>query len=79
MPRYFFHILHPDSEPFRDEEGGDFDNFEQARSEAVHGLRYLALDIARQGRIVHGLSVQIADKDGTVLETLNAHESFTWR
>ena len=77
MPRYFFHILHPDREPILDEEGGDFDDFEMARSEAVHSLRDLAVDILRNGRYAHSLSLQIVDKDGTVLETLDARELFT--
>ena len=77
MPRYFFHILHPNREPILDEEGGEFLDFEKARSEAVHSLRDLAVDILRNGRYAHGLSLQITDKDGTVLETLTARELFT--
>jgi hypothetical protein len=45
--------------------------------EAVHSLRDLAVDILRNGRYAHGLSLQITDKDGTVLETLTARELFT--
>ena len=76
MPRYFFHILHPNSEPIRDEEGGDFDNFETAKQEAVDSLRDLAVDALKGGRYAHGLAIQIVDEAGTVLDTLYARETF---
>jgi hypothetical protein len=76
MPRYFFHILHPNLEPILDEEGGEFDNFKTARQEAADSLRDLAVDSFKQGRYAHGLALQIMDERGTVLETLNARETF---
>jgi hypothetical protein len=76
MPRYFFHILHPNCEPILDDEGGEFDDFETAKQEAADSLRDLAVDSFKRGRYAHRLALQIMDESGTVLETLNARETF---
>ena len=76
MSRYFFHILHPNFEPILDEEDGEFADFETAKQEAVDSLRDLAVDSFKQGRYAHGLALQIMSESGTVLETLNARETF---
>jgi hypothetical protein len=76
MPRYFFHILHPICEPILDEEGGEFNDFETAKQVAVDSLRDLAVESFKQGRYAHSLALQIMDESGTVLETLNARETF---
>ena len=79
MPRYFFHIRHPNSELIRNEEGGTFDGSGRARSEAVHGLCDLAVDISRHGHFALGLSTQIVDEDGNALEALSARETVSDR
>jgi hypothetical protein len=74
--RYFFHILHPDCEPILDKEGEEFDDYKAAKQEAVDSLRDLAVDALKGGRYPQGLAIQIMDENGTVLDTLNAQETF---
>ena len=72
MPRFFFHIVHPDSPPVPDDEGLVFDNMDEARAEALASLRDLIGDTSH-GRVpAPGLAIQIVDEDNHVLETFRA-------
>jgi hypothetical protein len=72
MPRYFFHIVHPNSSPVLDDEGEPFENIETARADAVASIREIAADAIKHGRKMSGLAIQIADETGKVLDTATA-------
>jgi hypothetical protein len=76
MPRYFFHILHPDSSsPILDDEGAEFEDYEAAKHEAVESARDLAIDAIKRGNKVDGFAVEIMDEAGKVLDTIRAREA----
>jgi hypothetical protein len=76
MTRYFFHILHSDSQPVLDDEGAEFEDIEMAKSEAIASLRDLAADAVKHGKKVTGLAIQVTDAGGTITETVTTKEIF---
>lgn len=76
MPRYFFNILHTDNDLVPDDEGGDFEDYQAAKHEAVESLRDLAAEAIKGGRKAHDLAIEIMDERGKVLGTIKARETF---
>ena len=76
MPRYFFHILQTDNDLIPDDEGGDFEDYQAAKHEALESLRDLAADAIKTGRKAQGLAIEITDGRGKVLGTIKTREIF---
>ena len=76
MPRYFFHIRHPDNALVPDEEGAEFKDYETARSEAVASIQDIAFDALRSGERIAGLAIEIADGTGKPLGNVQARDIF---
>jgi hypothetical protein len=76
MPLYFLNIRHPDNYLVLDEEGAEFKDYDAAHQEAVHSIRDIAADAVRRGGRVTGLSIEIADGSGKVLESIHARATF---
>ena len=68
MERYFLHIV--DGKFIRDDEGQDFECLEAAKAEAVASARSLMRDAIWHGRLPLNESIQIADAQGQVLDTV---------
>jgi hypothetical protein len=76
MPLYFFNIRQPDNYLALDEEGAEFEDYAAAQQEAVHSIREIAADAVRRGGKVTGLSIEIADGSGKVLDSIQARATF---
>ena len=73
MSRYFMHIFN--SIGFvQDEEGREFDTFDQVRAEAIKGIRSLVSAEALRGCIDLRGRMEIADAEGRVVLTLSFEE-----
>ena len=66
MPRFYFHTVH-DSKRVADDEGGVFNNLEDATQEALLSLREILADDLKRGRAVRQTSIEIAGEDGHLL------------
>ncbi|MEP6831726.1 MAG: hypothetical protein ABI963_15410 [Rhizomicrobium sp.] len=77
MPRYFFHILHPDISPIPDREGADYDGLDAAKQEAVASVRDLVAEAVKYGTKVAGLGIEIWDDAGQVLKVVHAKDAFS--
>ena len=69
MPRYFFHILNSVGYA-EDEEGSEFDGLDDARREAIAGVRSILSDEVREGRIDLRGRIDIVDSGGTRVLTV---------
>jgi hypothetical protein len=76
MPRYFFHILHPDSSPVTDDEGAEFADLEAAKEEAAASIREMTAEAIKFGSKGAGLGMEIMDEAGKILSVINAKEVF---
>jgi hypothetical protein len=76
MLRYFFHIRRANDDLVADDEGAEFEDFESAKHEAVETIRDLAAEAIKSGDKFKGLSVEIADDTGKVLDTIRARDIF---
>jgi hypothetical protein len=76
MPRYHFHIR--DGQSFiPDEEGMEFEDLECAKAEARESCKELAIQRVRNSLTIDGLSMEIVDESGTVLDTLHCKDNFS--
>jgi hypothetical protein len=75
MPRYFFHILHEGVPPIPDDEGGMFEDIEAAKCEALASVRDMVSHAVKWGSNVHGIGIQIADENGSILDTIHAKDA----
>lgn len=70
MPRYYFHLLHPDREPVTDGEGLVFEDDATARREGLLSLgEFMAESSVSDPRPLK-VSVQIVREDVGMIETL---------
>ena len=72
MPRYFFHLVHPDRDPVRDDEGITFDDDAGAKLEGLTSLGELVRDTARDLSFQGYVSVQIVRAGAGVIAILTA-------
>lgn len=76
MPRYFFH-LHNDVDAV-DEEGVELPDLPAARLVALHHARFSAGQAIKEtGRMVLDHRIDIADRDGNVLDTVHFRDAVT--
>ena len=75
MPRYYLHIV--DGRMVRDEEGQEFPGLEEARTEAIASARSIMREALWEGRLPLNECIQIADGNGTILETVPFREAIT--
>jgi hypothetical protein len=68
-PRYFFHVLHHDSDKALDQEGIELEDHRSAQAEAIQSLCDLAADAIRRGG-----RIEIVDEGGKVLRVVKASE-----
>lgn len=73
MPRYFFHIRHPD-QLVPDEEGAEFPDDAAARSEGLESARDIAADAVRGGKSVTGWAIEIVDGNARALGSVSAQD-----
>jgi hypothetical protein len=76
MPRYFFHILHPDSTRLRDDEGAEFQDADAAKHEAVASVRDIVANAVLGGSTANGIAIEVRDAAGGLITTVNAREVF---
>ena len=75
MPRYFFHLIHPDREPVRDDEGVAFEDDGAARREGMASLAELIKDASSSQPMPFCVSVQIVREGVGVIDVLTGHLS----
>lgn len=79
MPRYYFHLLHPNREPLVDDEGLVFEDDATARREGLISLSELMADSSKSDPRPLTVSVQI-DREGVgMIETLTGDLSVLLR
>lgn len=69
MSCYFFHIF--DDLITTDDEGIELPNLDAARAGAVRAARALMCETLMNGRLALGHRIDIADANGTVLDTVH--------
>jgi len=74
MPRYFFHIRHPDY-LVPDEEGAEFPDDVAAQHEGLESARDITADLVRSGKPVLGWVIEIVDEKGAILDSVGAPEA----
>lgn len=75
MPRYYFHFIHPDEEPVRDEEGSQFEDDVSARREGMQSLGDLIKETGTGKSMPFRVSVQIVRKGYGIIDIVTAHLS----
>jgi len=73
MPRYFFHLVHPDRDPVRDDEGMIFEDDATARREGIASLGELVSDTTKTDQTPLSVTVQIVREGVGVIDLLTAH------
>jgi hypothetical protein len=73
MPRYFFHLRYV-AEDMPDEEGIEFRDVDEARTEAEVAISEIASETIGQRREFDLLSVRICDPDGKLLSEVSSRE-----
>jgi len=76
MPLYFLNIRHPDNALVSDKEGEEFKDYETARSEAAASIQDIAADAVRSGEKIPGLAIEITDRTGKPLGSVQARDIF---
>ena len=66
MPKLFFNQM-CNGELIKDWEGAEFENLEDARSEAVASGRELAADLLLSGKGLASFSIEVADEVGNTI------------
>ncbi len=74
MPRFHLHIYNSGGTSC-DEEGLELPDLDSARAYAIDGIRSLASEEVRAGRLDLAGRVEIADEAGTVLEVVGFPEA----
>jgi hypothetical protein len=69
MPRYYFNI-YEHGRLIPDDEGMELPDAKAAHEEAEEGAREILADAIRAHNDVDGKRIEIADEDGSVLETI---------
>ena len=75
MPHYFFHLLHPEREPVRDDEGFAFEDDAAARHEGMLSLGELMKDSSSNQPMPFCVTVQIVREGVGVIDLLTGHLS----
>ena len=75
MPRYFFHLLHPDSDPVRDDEGILFEDDTAAKREGIISLGELIQAATSSTPMPYCVSVQIVREGVGITDFLTARLS----
>lgn len=78
MPRYFFHVRNSIGNA-EDEEGRDLSSLEEARREAVKGIRSIISDEVKQGLIDLRGEITVTDEDGAAVLKLRFEEAVELR
>ncbi|RVT92808.1 DUF6894 family protein [Sphingomonas crocodyli] len=66
MPRFFFHVFNGNGET-HDDEGVELGSLEEARAQAVTGIRSILRDEVAHGRLDLGGVLKVADENQHVL------------
>ena len=72
MPHYFFHLIHPDRDPVRDDEGMTFEDDASARREGIASLGDLISDATKTEPIPLNVTVQIVRVGVGIIALLTA-------
>jgi len=75
MPRYYFHLLHPEREPVRDDEGLAFEDDAAARREGMLSLGEMIKDASSAHPMPYCVSVQIVREEVGIIDLLTGHLS----
>jgi hypothetical protein len=75
MPRFYFHV-HNDYDA-EDQEGMELPDLTAARTFAVESARDLVCESVSKGHLNLDHRIDIADEDGTVLQSVTFREAFT--
>jgi len=75
MPHYFFHLIHPDRDPVRDEEGIIFEDDVLAKREGLASLGDFVQDTTRYQSQPCYVSVQIVRAGVGIIGVLTAKVS----
>ena len=70
MPRYYFHIIRPDSR-ISDDEGAQFQDFATAKHEALISLTEVLAEASRQDDEETGFAIEVCDQNGRLLATFH--------
>jgi hypothetical protein len=70
VPHYYLNLFNGDGAA-PDDEGQDFADLGAARAEAIRGIRSLLADEMGRGVIVLAGRIEIADRNGAVLQTID--------
>lgn len=73
LPRYFFHLLHPDREPVIDYEGIALEDDVAAKREGMRSLGELMMEAISSRPMPFGVSVQIVREDVGVIDLPTGH------
>jgi hypothetical protein len=75
MPRYFFHLIHPDRDAVRDDEGIMFEDDAAARREGAVSLGELMAEASKSTPMPILVSVQIVREGVGVIDLLTGDMS----
>jgi hypothetical protein len=75
MPRYFFHLLHPQRDPVLDDEGSAFEDDTAAKREGMASLGDFLKEASLSKPMPRSVSVQIVREGGSVVDLLTGHIS----
>ena len=73
MPRYFFHLLHPERDPVRDEEGSTFEDDAAAKREGMVSLGELIKEASYSEPVAFCVSVQIVREGFGIIDVVTGH------
>lgn len=74
MMRYFFH-LHQDGECQRDIAGVELASAQEAHDQALDAARIMVSDLVLHNEPINGMSFQIADDAGLIIETVRFEDA----
>ncbi|MCO6052188.1 hypothetical protein NGM99_20580 [Mesorhizobium sp. RP14(2022)] len=70
MPRFFFNM----PGQFEDPDGASYKDLDAARNEAITSGREMVSERIRQGALIGHDKIEIADENGTLLETIRLRD-----
>jgi hypothetical protein len=68
MPRYYFHVKEPDG-TINDDEGIDFDTFDEVKKEAAQAAREVVSELVQSGKEIGDKTFVVEDETGETVLT----------
>lgn len=75
MPRYFFHLIHPDRDAVKDDEGMVFEDDATARREGMESLGELMAEASKSKPMPFSVSVQVVREGVGIIDVLSGDMS----